>query len=133
MIAAGLLALSIWAAVLLLPSRPFSSRERLEPVADCRKLDNVAVIVPARNEAAVIEKTVAALARQGPNLEIVIVDDRSSDATREIVCAEARRHSTATLNARETPATIIVDGNPLRPGWGGTRATWKNRVYETAD
>ena len=42
----------------------------------------VSVIIPARNEAGSIERTVRAfLAQTWESLEIIVVDDRSSDAT----------------------------------------------------
>jgi hopene-associated glycosyltransferase HpnB len=79
-------ALLIWVTVLLLPWRPWSTRERLE--ADASRideaLDDVTVLIPARDEAEVITTTLASLAGQGPGLEILIVDDQSSDGTRQV-------------------------------------------------
>lgn len=47
---------------------------------------SVTVVVPARNECDRIEETVRrALAQCGVQLELVVVDDRSSDGTREIL------------------------------------------------
>ena len=49
--------------------------------------ERVAVLIPARNEEATIESTVrSALAQQGvPDLQVIVLDDDSSDATGEIV------------------------------------------------
>jgi chlorobactene glucosyltransferase len=72
----------------------------------------VAVIVPARDEAANIGPCVESLsAQQYPPdcLAIVVVDDDSSDATPAIVAALARADSRIAL--KHTP--------PLPPGWKG--------------
>ena len=52
----------------------------------------VSVIVPAYNAAATIDETLkSALAQTHQNLEILVVDDGSTDATAEIVAAFAKR------------------------------------------
>src|SRR5437763_12908849 len=46
----------------------------------------VSVIIPARDEARVIERTVRAfLAQTYPNFEVIVVNDRSTDGTGEIL------------------------------------------------
>ncbi len=52
-------------------------------------LSDVSVLIPARDEAAVIARTLAALRRQGERLEVIVVDDQSTDGTREICAALA--------------------------------------------
>ncbi len=70
----------------------------------------VSVIVPARNEARKISACVSALFSQTyPALEIIVVDDRSSDATPQILSELAR------LDARLT----VIRGEPLPEGWVG--------------
>ena len=100
-------ALLAWATVLLLPWRPWSTRERLE--ADASRsdetLDDVSVLIPARNEAGVIGKTLASLAHQGPGLEILIVDDQSSDGTGEAV------------EASGVAGVRVISGASLPEGW----------------
>ena len=56
---------------------------------------SVSVIVPARNEAEVLERTLHSLLAQDypGEWEIVVVDDRSSDSTPQILTALARHHS----------------------------------------
>ena len=104
---------ALWLCVLVLPWQPWRVRERLEPEpgkdsADV-SLEDVTVLIPARDEAAVIGDTLAALGRQGRSLRVVLVDDRSGDETAEV--------------AREAaPAALTLDvhaGAPLAEGWTG--------------
>ena len=66
----------------------------------------VSAIVPARNEEACLGACLESLAAQtGVSLEIIVVDDGSTDRTREI--------------AQSFPAVRVVDPDPLPPGWSG--------------
>ncbi|HET6587133.1 MAG TPA: glycosyltransferase, partial [Oleiagrimonas sp.] len=78
----------IWWGIVLAPWRPWSTRERLEadPGATADYHD-VIVLIPARDEAATLPRTLAALARQGAGLRVVVIDDQSSDATAEVARA----------------------------------------------
>ena len=102
-------ALAIWVIILFLPWRAWSTRERLE--ADAARideaLDDVTVLIPARDEAEVLPRTLACLAEQGPGLDILIVDDQSSDGTVEV--------------ARQSPVAgvRVVSGATLPEGWTG--------------
>jgi chlorobactene glucosyltransferase len=70
----------------------------------------VSVIVPARNEARNIAQCVrAALDATWPALEVVVVDDRSTDATAEIMRGIGR----------EDPRARVVENPELPPGWFG--------------
>jgi glycosyltransferase involved in cell wall biosynthesis len=70
----------------------------------------VSVLVPARNEAAAIERCVRAiLASRDVDLEVVVLDDASTDGTDEIV------HQLAEQDSR----VRLVRGRPLPPGWCG--------------
>jgi hopene-associated glycosyltransferase HpnB len=71
----------------------------------------VSVVVPARNEAAILGRTLPALRAQDypGDWEIVLVDDRSEDGTATL----ARELDS---NAR---LTRVLAGNPLPPGWAG--------------
>jgi hypothetical protein len=70
----------------------------------------VSLVVPARNEARSIERCVAsALASDYPRLEVIVVDDHSSDGTGEIVRAMAERDARLRV---AVPA-------PLPLGWFG--------------
>ncbi|MBC8161917.1 MAG: glycosyltransferase [Roseiflexaceae bacterium] len=70
----------------------------------------ISVVVPARNEAVHIERCVRSLLSQNyPNLEVIAVDDASTDATPEILARLAAECSRLT----------VVDGRPLQKGWTG--------------
>lgn len=101
--------LLIWIAILILPWRPWSTRETLDSDLSCdiSDLSSVTVLIPARNEAETIEKTLTALQQQGNNLSVVLVDDQSTDKTAEIA-------KSANLDHLE-----IISGSTLAEGWSG--------------
>ncbi len=104
------LALLVWLGVLLVPHQPHRVRERLEAdVAAPDDLSAVTVLIPARDEAASIGRAIAALGAQGRGLDVVVVDDESSDDTRAAVA----RAAGPDLSLR------IVEGRPLPEGWAG--------------
>jgi len=77
-----------------------------------RTAPKVAVIVPARNEAANIGRCVESLSAQDyppDRLALIVVDDDSSDDTAAIVTTLARRD----------PRIILRHTPPLPPGWKG--------------
>lgn len=70
----------------------------------------LSIIIPARNEEAVIQRCLeGVLAQDYPNYEVIVVDDNSSDATGAIVEHVALQHA----NLR------LVRGSPLPEGWVG--------------
>lgn len=76
-----------------------------------RALPRVSVIVPARNEAHNIKRCLESLSASSyPDLEVLVVDDRSTDET-----AEAAR----TVPAREGTRTQVIAGRPLPDRWFG--------------
>jgi hopene-associated glycosyltransferase HpnB len=104
------LALAAWLSVFAVPHQPHRVRERLEADPDgWDDLGGVTAIIPARDEAALIGKTLSALGSQGRGLEVVVVDDQSSDDTR----GAAARAATPGLALR------VIDGRPLPDGWAG--------------
>ncbi len=105
----AVIACAAWAVIMLLPWRPWSTRERLAPANRPRSLASVTVLIPARNEADVIQHTLTALAGQGPGLTVIVLDDRSSDDT--AVRARQTHLPGATLK--------VLDGEPKPPGWAG--------------
>lgn len=98
-----------WALVLLLLLYRHATRSpRLRDYAPLTDGPLVSVIIPARNEARNIERCVRSiLATAYTPIEVIVVDDRSTDGTAEIV----------------EPATggrlRLVRGAELPPGWFG--------------
>ena len=88
---------AIWLVVSTFAMRNLRAAPRLPPLADLPRSDEpaaVSVIIAARDEAARIEQTVRGLlAQQDVRLQMVVVDDRSSDETPQILArlAEANR------------------------------------------
>ncbi|WP_425480244.1 glycosyltransferase [Dyella monticola] len=105
-IAASLPAL-MWVGLLLTPWRPWSTRERIEadPHAASVDLSQITVLIPARNEADVIGLTLSGLQAQGSGLQIIVVDDQSTDDTGNIAAA--------------FPNVRVIGGQPLPQGWAG--------------
>jgi chlorobactene glucosyltransferase len=86
------------------------SNDRLEMLDPLDDLPFLSIIVPARNEERQIGTCVQSLlAQRYPNFEVIVVDDRSTDGTAEILdrlaCSDSRLR--------------IVRGVPLPHGWIG--------------
>ena len=47
-------------------------------------LDEMTVLIPARNEAEVIQRTLESVIEQGPGVRIVLIDDHSEDGYAEV-------------------------------------------------
>jgi chlorobactene glucosyltransferase len=88
----------------------FFPRLRQPSQAGDRDKPFVSVLVPARNEAAVIEGTVRRLLAQSyEQFELIVLDDNSEDGTSE----RARAAAAGDTRLR------IINGKPLPSGWGG--------------
>lgn len=80
---------------------------RVNPPADGPR---VSIIIPARNEAANVRRSVEAiLAQDYPNFEALVLDDRSTDATPGILSELSQRD----------PRLVVLHGGELPPGWAG--------------
>jgi glycosyltransferase involved in cell wall biosynthesis len=102
----GIAILAWWNLQLFRPAPP--------PLGDAPA---VSVLIPARNEATQIEAAVrAACAQRVAALDVVVLDDGSTDGTAEIL---------ARLEA-ELPSLRVVRGAALPPGWAGKAwACWQ--------
>ncbi|WP_395713305.1 glycosyltransferase [Reyranella sp.] len=107
----GLLALAIWVYLLVARGGFWLARERDDGVfAAPARWPSVVAVVPARNEADVIARSIGSLLRQdyaGP-FRVVLVDDGSSDGTAAVAKAldDGRRLD-------------VVSGSALPAGWTG--------------
>lgn len=103
------LAAFIWFVILLLPWQPWFNTETLEPSETTGSFDlsELTVVIPARNEADVIGRTLEGLSAQGTGLRVIVVDDNSTDETAEIV----RRKNNVSAK--------LISAQPLPDGWSG--------------
>ncbi len=100
-------ALIVIACITVLNVLTFS---RLDHEPALAKSPRVSVLIPARDEAAVIGHTVGALLSQDyPNFNVYLLDDNSTDGT--AACALEAAAGNAALT--------ILPGKPLPKGWGG--------------
>ncbi|HET7312975.1 glycosyltransferase [Salinisphaera sp.] len=105
-----LISLIVWLGLLAQPWLPWLLRERFvadEADAAAADLSDVTVLIPARDEADSLAQTLTALARQGPGLSVIVIDDNSSDGTAEIARAAALERLS------------VIQGRPLPEGWTG--------------
>ena len=106
----ALLPLAIWLYLLLAHGRFWLARDRdtVVPLAPST-WPSIVAVVPARDEADVIARSIGSLAAQDypGDFRIVLVDDGSSDGTGDIA------------RAIGSPRVAVVDGTPLPPGWTG--------------
>lgn len=108
----------LWVCVLLLPWRPYSVRESLGADAGAPdEMSDVVALVPARNEADRIARTLTALSGQGSNLKIVVVDDQSTDGTVDAI------------NSLGLSNLVLIRGEALPAGWTGK--VWAQAQGET--
>jgi chlorobactene glucosyltransferase len=70
----------------------------------------VSILIPARNEAAVIGRTVQMLRQQRfTDFELLILDDQSTDGTSGVIAQAAEGDG----------RVRVINGKPLPPGWSG--------------
>jgi hypothetical protein len=86
----------------------------------------LSIVVPAANEAESIESAACSiLAQDYPDLELVLVDDRSTDATGEIVDRLANEDPRVrALHIRELPAGWLGKVHALQRGVEHARGEW---------
>ncbi|MBX6751897.1 MAG: glycosyltransferase [Micromonosporaceae bacterium] len=100
--------LAAWLWLALLRGRFWWTDVRLPAVPEPAHWPSVAVVVPARNEAEILPRTVPtllALRYPGP-LQVIVVDDGSTDGTGPLV-------------AERWPQVRLVSPGPVPPGWAG--------------
>jgi hopene-associated glycosyltransferase HpnB len=111
----AVLSLGIWVYLLAARGRFWlgSERDRTKAAAP-RSWPAVAAVIPARNEAACVGKTISSLMRQDypGRLTIFLVDDDSDDGTAEI----ARSAASA---AHDSHLLTVVTSRSVPPGWTG--------------
>ncbi|SFE99624.1 glycosyltransferase [Nitrosomonas sp. Nm166] len=96
-----------WWSLILLPWRPWSTREKIEasaPESSRAALSDITVLIPARNEGLYIQPTLSGVRAQGQIACVIVIDDQSVDDTAE--------------QARKCGAKIITGTSPPA-GWSG--------------
>lgn len=103
------------------------------PMVPAEQLPFISVVIPARNEETKIARCLESLATQDyPNYEIVIIDDRSTDKTSEIIQEIASRHPHIKfIKGRETPTGWIGKCNALVQAYPHAKGDWI--VFSDAD
>ena len=109
----GIISVGIW-AYLLVARGGFWRLRKDEILPEFSQFPSIAIIVPARNEADVIWKSVGSLLSQNyaGTFHVVVANDHSTDATAEIVAKAA-----AELGCGDR--LTIVNARPLPSGWMG--------------
>jgi chlorobactene glucosyltransferase len=81
----------------------------------------ISVCVPARNEERNIRRCVEAiLAQDYPNFEVIVLEDRSTDRTGEILRALSMESDSSLSSLKErAPSFQIIRGSDLPKGWAG--------------
>jgi hopene-associated glycosyltransferase HpnB len=111
---AGAVSIIIW-IYLLTAHGGFWLVQGLEAeVASSARTGLITIVIPARNEAFVIGKSISSLLQQSSadSIRIFLVDDNSTDGT----AAAARE---AVLGNPHSRALTVISGQPLPPGWTG--------------
>jgi hopene-associated glycosyltransferase HpnB len=99
----------LWLIVLVLPWRPWSTRERLEGEDGGRppEAGQFTILIPARNESGQIGRTLAGIREQVPEARVIVVDDGSTDGT------------AGTAHQADLPNLRVIEARPIAPGWTG--------------
>jgi glycosyltransferase involved in cell wall biosynthesis len=99
---------ALWVWNMLLYREPASGG--CAETGHCVLPDAISVLIPARNEEPVIAASISSLlASRGVQIEIIVLDDASTDRTAEIVNAFAARD----------PRVRLESSPSLPPGWNG--------------
>jgi len=104
----AILVLAAWGALMALRGDFWRADQRLvEGEFQPDRWPTIAVVVPARNEADVIEEALTSITAQdyGGDIRIFLVDDRSDDDTGRL--------------ARRISGVTVVSGRDAPPGWTG--------------
>ena len=91
-----------------------------------KKYPRLSVIIAARNEAGTIENALkSVLAQNYPNLEIILVNDRSNDGTDKILQKLAEKDPRVLIHhVEELPPGWLGKVNAMQQGFGKSTGVW---------
>ena len=117
----SVVALLVWMGLIFFRGGFWRADQRLSGDIEQLEWPSVAVVIPARNEAETIGRTVKSLLSQdyGGELKIIVVDDNSDDGT--------------ALAAGSHDSLRVIDGKPLKPGWTGKLWAVNQGILEISD
>ena len=103
----ALLSLAVWVILEFFRGGFWRADQRLTKGGDLPEWPGVVAVIPARDEAATIGRTVGSLVHQNypGTMDVVVVDDNSSDGTAAAVGPSPRAH--------------VFSGMALQAGWSG--------------
>ena len=114
----ALLSFAAWIYLALIHGRFWRADQRLEDVDPSRleasALPVVTAVVPARNEADIIERSIGSLLDQqySGDFRVILVDDHSEDGTGEVARRMAQTHP-------HGDRLTIIHSEAMPPGWVG--------------
>ena len=113
-IAAGLVALSTWVYLLVFRGAFWRLEQDNRVTGEATPSRRIVAVIPARDEADVIADAVSSLLAQdyAGRLDVVIVDDHSSDGTGDIARAAAAAAGAA-------DRVTVIEAAPVPAGWTG--------------
>jgi chlorobactene glucosyltransferase len=107
LILAGVL-LALWALLFIQTLVNLAVARRLRSDQTPAERPFVSIVIPARNEERVIDRSIRAfLAQDYGNFEVIVINDRSTDATGGI------------LRSIDDPSLTVIDGAETPAGWLG--------------
>src|SRR5205085_3352053 len=111
---AGVITLLIWVYLLLAHGSFWQVRKLIAAGTRNEVAEKIAVIIPARDEAQVIARSITSLLNQSchDSIHIFLVDDGSTDDTAQIARRAARQ-------VEKSSALTIIEGWPPPAGWSG--------------
>ena len=115
-----LVAWGVWMSLKNVQSLPSTSLDRE------KSYPRLSVIIAARNEAGTIENALkSVLAQNYPNLEIILVNDRSNDGTDKILQKLAEKDPRVLIHhVEELPLGWLGKVNAMQQGFGRSTGVW---------
>ncbi len=113
-----------WITVLKIPKSDIYIRENLKAHADL-ELPFVSILVPARNEEENISECIYSLLKQDyPDFEIIVINDRSTDRTLEILKNFPGQDKIKIINISELPGGWTGKTHALHEGSKIAKGEW---------